>query len=322
MIDATLINAPLHCNVADAHRGHVAVIGNMDGVHLGHQALVKETLTQAASVNAPAAAIVFEPHPRKVFRPDTPPFQLTDLETKRQILGRLGVKTIFVLPFIEGLHNQTPAEFVSVTLAQRLGVKGIVTGSDFQFGAGRAGNADALSRLAQHVGLFAHAVTPVLLSEDEKYSSSGVRAALRDGKIETAAKMLGRPWVIRGPVIEGRRLARTLDFPTANIPLGDYVRPKFGVYAVNATTTDGSYHGVANIGVRPTVDGTQEMLEAHLFDFAGDLYGQTVNIAVRHFIRPEQKFDGLPALKAQIADDAKTAAQWLEENPHDEAWPR
>lgn len=307
---AQLVHAPLHCDIAPALRGHIAVMGNMDGVHRGHQMLVQRTVDLAREAGAPSAAIVFEPHPRRVFQPDGPPFQLTDLTTKQALLGDLGIKTVFALPFIEALYKQTPAQFVTENLHQRLGLSGIVTGTDFQFGKGRSGNAEALAELAASVGMTAHAIEPLVADGDEKLSSSAVRAALREGHVEAANHILGRPWAIRGPVTEGRKLARTLDFPTANIPLGDYLRPRFGVYIISATVNGETFAGVANIGVRPTVDGTHEVLEAHLFDFDRDIYGAQADIQLHHFLREEQKFDGLPALKAQIAEDAEAARAW------------
>ncbi len=302
---AELIRAPLDCDIAEPYRGTVAVIGNLDGVHIGHQALIREAVELAGDKTA--AAITFVPHPRQVFRPDDPPFLLTDEETKADLLGALGIKIVFALPFIEALYKQTPEEFVRLTLGQRLGVSGIITGKDFQFGAGRAGNADSLKELAEDLGITARAITPVIGPSTEKYSSSSVRAALRGGDPVTAATLLGRPWSIRGEVIEGRKLARQLEFPTANIPLGDYVRPQFGVYAVEVTTADGNHHGVANIGVRPTVDGQTEMLEVHVFDFEGDLYGQKLDVALIAFLREERKFDGIDQLKEQIARDSERA---------------
>lgn len=304
-----IIRAPLHCDLEDAYRGAIALIGNLDGVHLGHQELVRQAIKFAGA--APTAAIVFEPHPRRVFQPDTPPFLLTDLETKADLLTALGVSQVFVLPFVEDLFRQTPEIFIKNTLHERLGVVGIVTGSDFQFGAGRAGDANALKALAEDVGMRALAVDPVPTSSGEKYASSTIRQALREGEPEVAATHLGRPFAVNGIVIEGRKLARTLNFPTANMSLADYVRPKFGVYAVRTHFQGHVFDGVANIGVRPTVDGTAELLEVHLFDADQDLYGQSLYVELIHFLRPEQKFDDLEALKTQIAKDAAEARHLL-----------
>lgn len=303
-----ILHPALHCDTAPAHRGHVAAMGNMDGVHLGHQALLAAAKAQAGP--APLAAIVFDPHPRAVFQPDAPPFLLTDLETKAALMGVQGVQTLFVLPFVPDLYQQSPAQFVSTTLKQRLGLVGIVTGQDFQFGAGRAGDAGALKALAEREGMQAHAITPVDAPSGIKYSSSTIRQALRDGDPALAAAHLGRPWTVRGTVVEGRRLARTLDFPTANLSLGDYLHPQYGVYVISAQIDGQTRKGVANIGIRPTVDGTAPMVEAHFFDLDQDLYGQSLEVALHHFLRAEQKFDGLDALKAQISKDAAAARAW------------
>ncbi|WP_370338186.1 bifunctional riboflavin kinase/FAD synthetase [Parvularcula marina] len=312
---AKIIRVPLECALGDAYRGALAVIGNMDGVHRGHQELIRHGVTLAQKADCPAAVVIFDPHPRQVFQPDTPPFLLTGIETKARILGELGVTWLFVLPFIEALYTQTPETFVKHTLGNIMGLKGIVTGTDFKFGAGRSGDVAALARLAGEVGMSADTIEPVLTKEGEKFSSSGIRLALQNGEPEIAAHMLGRPFVIRGKVIEGRKLARTLDFPTANVSLGDYVRPTFGVYVVSAEVDGTSHAGIANIGRRPTVDGETERLEVHLFDFDGDLYGETIDVSLLSFLRPEQKFDGLDELKAQIHKDVAAAKAWHEAHP-------
>lgn len=312
---AEIIRVPLHCPLQETWRGSLAVIGNLDGVHLGHQTLVREGVRLAAAVDAPPAVVVFEPHPRKVFQPQTPPFQLTCTHTKAEILGSLGVERLFVLPFIEALYTQTPETFVKHTLSEIMGLVGMVTGTDFKFGAGRAGDVDALARLAEEAGMQAHAITPVIAEDGEKYSSSGIRHALQEGNPEEAARMLGRPFLVRGEVVPGRKLARSLDFPTANIPLGDYVRPKYGVYAARLIHQGETLPGIVNIGMRPTVDGTKELLEAHVFDQQIDLYGQTVDVELLHFVRPEQKFDGIDALKAQIEKDAVAVRAWHVAHP-------
>lgn len=312
---AELIHAPIHCNVDERLRGTFAAVGNFDGVHLGHQVLLKEAVALAKKAGARPSAIMLDPHPRRVFHPDTPPFQLTDIDSKRDLLGSLGIEVVFALPFVKDLYSQPPEVFVPLTLVERLGVVGIITGADFQFGAHGAGTVAMLSKLSAQVGVAAHTVDPVLASSKQKYSSSSIRDALRDGEPEKAAEFLGRVWAVRGTVVNGRRLARTMAFPTANITLGDYVRPKFGVYVVTADTPHGPLKGVANIGVRPTVDGSDEVLEAHFFDFDNDLYSATIDVRLHHFIRAETKFDGIDALKAQIAKDCVVARAWHEKNP-------
>ncbi|ADM08607.1 riboflavin biosynthesis protein RibF [Parvularcula bermudensis HTCC2503] len=307
MTIAEVLHAPLECDVAAPYRGAVSVIGNLDGVHRGHQALIGRAKERAEAASRPLAVTVFDPHPRRVFSPEGPPFLLTKLETKAEILGSLGVDYVFVLPFNDYLRTQTPETFVRHTLAERLGLHTIITGTDFRFGAGRSGDCTALARHAAASGMQAEAISPVLAPGTEKYSSSGIRAALQAGDPQKAARWLGRPWSILGTVEQGRQLARTLDFPTANISLGPYVRPKFGVYATSTLIDGERVPGVANIGVRPTVDGTAEWLEVHLFDVAADLYGRALDTQFLAFLRPEQKFDGIDALKAQIATDGALA---------------
>ena len=302
----SLVRAPLACPLRDALRGAVAVLGNLDGVHRGHRVLIDAASALAEREGAPLAAVTFEPHPRRAFDPDAPPFLLTTLEQKADLLAEAGCAHVFALPFGPPLAGLSPDAFVWDVLADTLGLRGVVVGNDFRFGAKRAGDAPGLIALAGAVGMTAEAVS--VAGGAQKWSSTTARQALRDGDPQAAASVLGRPFAVRGTVIEGRRLARTMDFPTANLDLGPYVRPAYGVYAVTARLPGGqSAGGVANIGVRPTVDGETERLEAHLFDWSGDLYGAEVEVALQAFIRPERPFDGIDALRAQIASDADAA---------------
>jgi len=285
-------------------------MGNFDGVHRGHRALLGEGAALASELRSPLAAVTFEPHPRRVFNADAPSFILTPLAAKAELLCDGGAKTVFALPFAEQLFKQTPQEFVTGVLHQTLGLKGVVTGADFQFGAGRSGTAETLAEIASGLGLAYRSVTPVGSGQD-KWSSSQARDALRQGDVSAARAVLGYDWFIDGKVAEGRRLARTLGFPTANVILGDVIRPLYGVYAVRAEVDGQSYPGVANIGVRPTVDGKEERLEVHLFDFDGDLYGKTMRTRFIDFLREERPMAGLDALKAQIAEDSAKARQIL-----------
>nr|WP_269815656.1 bifunctional riboflavin kinase/FAD synthetase [Parvularcula mediterranea] len=294
----------------DSLRGRVAVMGNFDGVHKGHRALIDEAKSLADELGAPLAAVTFEPHPRRVFRPDEPPFLLTPLEAKAELLEEAGCADVFALPFTPELHRQTPEEFIRGILFGTLGLKGVATGQDFQFGAGRAGSSETLAEIAGKIGLHYKAIAPVGTGE-EKFSSSQARDALRAGDPVAAAQVLGYDWFVDGEVLKGRELARTLGFPTANIAMADQIRPLYGVYAVEAVVGGKAYPGVANIGVRPTVDGKEERLEVHLFDFSGDLYGQTMRCRFRHFIREERPMNGLDALKAQIAEDSGRARELL-----------
>ncbi|MEO1042283.1 MAG: bifunctional riboflavin kinase/FAD synthetase [Pseudomonadota bacterium] len=306
----TLIHAPLSCDLREEHRGSFAVMGNFDGVHRGHQSLIETAKTTAAALGKPLSAVVFEPHPRRFFKPDEPSFLLSPLDAKTELLARFGVEKVFALPFGEDLRAQTPEDFVRKILHQVLGLTGVATGQDFQFGAGRSGSSETLATIAGTLGMRYQAIAPIGDTK-EKFSSSQARQALREGKIARATEVLGYPWFVDGTIVEGRRLARTLGFPTANVTLGDVLRPLYGVYAVRAEIDGNSYGGVANIGVRPTVDGKEERLEVHLFDFDGDLYGKNVRTSFVGFIREERAMDGLDALKAQIAKDSDSARALL-----------
>lgn len=306
----TLIHAPLSCDVTDEHRGSFAVMGNFDGVHRGHQTLIAEAKTIADREGKRLSAVVFEPHPRRFFKPDEAPFLLTPLNAKAALLERFGVETVFALPFGPDLREQSPETFVRKILHQVLGLSGVATGQDFQFGAGRSGSSETLAKTAEGFGMAYHAIAPIGDS-DEKFSSSQARQALRAGDVARANEVLGYPWFVDGQIGEGRRLARTLGFPTANVTLGDVLRPLYGVYAVQVDVEGQAYGGVANIGVRPTVDGKEERLEVHLFDFDGDLYGKAMRTSFIGFIREERAMDGLDALKAQIAKDSEEARKLL-----------
>ena len=290
----------------------VAAIGNFDGVHLGHQFLIERTRDIAERVGARAGVVVFEPHPRRFFRPETPPFRLTTPAQRDALLRAHGVDAVFELCFDQAMASMSPEAFVKDVLSARLGLKGVVTGAEFRFGAKRAGDAASLVALCAANGLFAEIVTPEVHAGGEgKISSSDVRKALTDGAPDVAAQLLGRPFAIVGDVVEGQRLGRTLGFPTANVRLGDYIEPAKGVYVVRVRHDGREYGGVANFGRRPTVGAPAPLLEAHLFDFDGALYGEAIEVAFLEFIRAEKKFDGLDALKAQIETDCATARRLL-----------
>ncbi len=306
----SLIRAPLACALDDAHRGAVAVMGNFDGVHRGHRTLIDQATVLADRLGKTLAAVTFEPHPRQVFNPDAPPFILTPLQAKAELLQQAGCEKVFALPFQEELYRQRPDEFVNGVLHGVLGLSGIVTGKDFQFGKGREGSSETLAEIAGHLGIHYEAVEPVGTTDD-KFSSSQARAALREGNPKAAREVLGYDWFLDGEVAKGRELARTLGFPTANVVLGDVLRPLYGVYAVRAEVEGKTLPGVANIGVRPTVDGKEERLEVHLFDWDGDLYGKPMRCRFVDFIREERPMAGLDALKAQIALDSARARDML-----------
>ena len=289
-------------------KGGVFALGNFDGVHHGHRAVVDAAVAKARALEIPARVLTFEPHPRIVFHPNQPPFRLTPFPVKEMLLKKLGIDEVIPLSFTDELANLEAQEFVEQILVERFGVQHVVAGHDFVFGHKRGGDMQKLTAwLAQHqIGV---TEIPALGAEGEVFSSTRVRELLLQGEVREAADILGYEWIIAGTVIEGAKRGRTISVPTANIDLGDYQRPKFGVYAVRAGKfgEDMAYRGVANIGVRPTVKGERENLEVHLFDFDQDIYGQDWQFALTRFIRPEKKFDGLDALKAQIAKDIEEA---------------
>lgn len=299
----------LNCDLA----GSVAALGNFDGVHLGHQALLAHAREAAQQLGAPAAAVVFAPHPRAFFRPHDPPFRLQSDMQRRRCLAALGFATVHALPFDAALASLSPQAFVREVLVAQLGLRGVVVGEDFRFGAGRAGGGRDLQRLAGEAGLQALLAPLVHTPGGPKASSSLVRAALREGAMEEARRLLTRPWAIAGSVQQGAQRGRTIDFPTANIPLWDYQPPAFGVYAIEVRLPCGALRpGVANIGVRPTLGGTPEpLLEAHLFDFEGSLYGEELEVALLYFLRAEQRFESFQALRTQISQDAAAARRLL-----------
>jgi riboflavin kinase / FMN adenylyltransferase len=302
-----------YTGLPDTARGAVAALGNFDGVHLGHQAVMAQAADLARTLDAPAAAAVFTPHPRRVFQPESEPFALMNDIQRVRALGQAGAALVHHIPFDRALAAMTPERFVAEVLDEGLGLKGVVTGADFCFGKDRAGNAKVLKALGAARGLTVAIADPVTATAQAgKISSSDVRQALRDGDPERAAALLGRPFAIEGKVAEGDRRGRTLGFPTANVALDAYVRPAFGVYAVRVDLGGAdAVPGVANIGCRPTVDGAEARLEVHLFDVNADLYGRVISCALIAFLRAEQRFDGLETLKAQIAKDCETARRKL-----------
>ncbi len=302
-----------HEALPDDARGAVVALGNFDGVHQGHAAVVGQAVALATELRAPAGAAVFSPHPRRVFAPDTPPFALMNDAQRVRTLGAEGADIVHHIAFNTDLASMSPEAFVHDVLHAGLGLRGVVTGADFCFGKGRAGSAYDLQSLCAERGIVTRIAEAVSANgQTEKISSSAVRNALRDGRPGDAAALLGRPFAIEGDVFTGDQRGRLLGFPTANVALGDYLRPAFGVYATRSRLPGGAVvAGVANLGRRPTVDGVSERLEVHLFDFEADLYGQTIETELVAFIRAEQKFDGLDALKAQIAADSAQARRIL-----------
>jgi riboflavin kinase / FMN adenylyltransferase len=308
-----------HDRVAAGDRGAVVAIGNFDGVHLGHQRVIGEAGAIARGLGAPHAVLTFEPHPRSVFRPQDPPFRLTPFRTKARRIEALGVDLLFTLHFDLDFARRSAEDFVEAVLVQGLGVRHVVVGYDFVFGHQRRGDPVLLAQRGAALGFGVTIIDPVAATAGAIYSSTRIRDHLVAGEPREAATLLGRFWEIDGRVERGDRRGRTIGFPTANIFLDDYLRPAAGVYAVRAAVDEGGsphwHDAVANFGTRPTFGGTDLRLEAHLFDFAGDLYGRHLRVALIDHLRPERKFPGLDALKAQIAEDAKQARQILQSLP-------
>nr|WP_294509132.1 bifunctional riboflavin kinase/FAD synthetase [uncultured Rhodopila sp.] len=291
-------------------RGATVALGNMDGVHLGHQSVIRAA--HAARPDAPLAVLTFDPHPREVFRPDDPPFRLTLAAERADALAALGVDLLYELRFDRDFSLMPAEDFVAKVLHQGVGARHIACGQDFAFGHRRGGDTAFLAARAEALGMGLTLVPPVTDAHGPM-SSTRIRRVLQDGYPERATAELGRPWAIRGEVMHGDKRGRTIGFPTANVPLGRHLEPARGVYAVKVRLADGSFHnGVANIGRRPTVNAdTESRLEVNLFDFDGDLYGQDITVALIAYIRAEVKFAGLDALKAQIARDAAEARRLL-----------
>ncbi|WP_353217495.1 bifunctional riboflavin kinase/FAD synthetase [Sandarakinorhabdus sp.] len=288
-------------------RGGIAALGNFDGFHAGHQAVVGAARDWARKLGRPALVASFDPHPARLFQPDLPPFALSTIAQRAQWLDEFGMDGAVVMPFSRALAAQSAAQFVDEWLFTRLGVAGVVTGGDFTFGKNRSGDVTELARLGLANG-FAARVVDAVQDSAGIISSTRIRAALRAGQPGTAAQMLTRPFTITGTVEHGAKLGRTLGFPTANMVLGDHVRPAYGVYAVRVVLPDGRrVDGVANLGIRPMIEPPLELLETWLMDWSGDLYGQHLAVELIAYLRPEMKLPGLEALKAQIAMDADAA---------------
>ena len=292
-------------------RGGVIALGNFDGFHLGHQAVVGRAVALARDRDAPTLVATFDPHPVRFFRPETPPFRLTSLEQRQRLFAGAGAKAMVVFHFDATLASLTAEAFVAERLVANLGISGVVTGEDFTFGHKRGGNVALLRDLGDRYGFTVETVGAVR-AEGAVVSSSRIRDLLIEGRPTDAARLLTRPFAIEGVVQPGAKLGRQLGFPTANLALGRYLRPRFGVYAVTGRLADGRIlHGVANLGVRPMFEPAEEWLEPYFFDFSEDLYGQTIEVGLIAFLRPEARFADLDALKRQIAQDCDRAAAIL-----------
>ncbi|MCR4378774.1 MAG: bifunctional riboflavin kinase/FAD synthetase [Rhodospirillales bacterium] len=300
---------------ADA-RGCVVAIGNFDGLHKGHQVVIHEAGARARAQGKPWAVMTFEPHPDSLFKPNAAPFRLTTMRTKAHMIESLGVDELLVQHFDLDFAGLTAEAFVDEVIVKGLGASHVVSGYDFQFGKKRQGDCDTLLHMGRARGFGFTAVPKVVDEQGIIYSSTRVREYLQAGDVRGAQHVLGRPFELEGRIEHGDARGRKLGFPTANIHLGDFLRPATGVYAIRAGLDEGLetawIDGVANFGRRPTFHAEDDVvLEAHLFDFAGDLYGKHLRVQLVERLRDERKFDGLDALKAQIAQDCEKAREIL-----------
>jgi riboflavin kinase/FMN adenylyltransferase len=288
-------------------------MGTFDGVHRGHQKVIGLAAEAAKRLGAPLGVITFDPHPRAYFRPDEPAFRLMKPDQQARALESLGVEILYVLPWDPELANMSDREFATRVLHAGLGARHVAVGFDNSFGKDRTGTPETMAEYGRELGFGVSVAAEVTDRDGEKFSSTAVREALRDGHPEEATRILGRPFAIEGPVVRGRQLGRKLGYPTANVLLGDYVAPKYGVYATRTRLPDGrKLPGVANIGVNPTVDGvTAPLLEVWLFDFDEDIYDQVIETDLVAFLRPEAKFAGLDEMSVQVLKDAEEARRIL-----------
>ena len=301
----------LTSGVPENLKGSIVALGNFDGFHFGHQAVVGRAIQRGFHERRPVIVATFDPHPVRYFRPDLPPFRLTTLDQRETLFAHAGADAMLVFEFGEELRSTSAEDFVVELLGKSIGASGVVTGDDFTFGNARSGNIALLKDLGGEIGIESEAVAPVLL-DGTRISSGRIREALESGDTGLATRLMSRDFAIEGIVQGGDRRGRELGYPTANLTLGDYLRPRYGIYAVRVTLEDGSEHpGVANLGVRPTFDPPTELLETHLLDFTGDLYGQKIAVALHAFIRDEKKFDDIEELITHMRGDEAQARHLL-----------
>lgn len=297
-------------------RGGAIALGNFDGVHLGHRKVIDAALVAAREIQKPVGVMVFEPHPQQFFFPDRPFFRLTPFRAKTRLLEKLGLDFLAALPFDASMAERSAESFVEDILVKGLGISHVAVGYDFRFGKGRTGDGDLLLEMGKRLG-FGVTIVEEVKTAEETYSSTRIREHLGNGEPEAAARLLGHWWTVETHIVGGDKRGRTIGFPTINLPLEEHVEPALGVYAVKIEIEDGAhkgtYDGVANVGRRPTFNKSDVLLEAHLFDFEGDLYGAHAAVSFVSYIRPERKFDGLDSLKTQIALDSEEARKRLAE---------
>ncbi len=297
-------------NIQLNDHGCVLTIGNFDGVHLGHQQVIKALVSKAKALNCVAAVLVFEPQPQELFSPETAPARLCRLRDKYNLLAKLGVQRLICVNFTTNFANQSAQHFIEHLLVNKLGIKHLIVGDDFRFGKNRTGNFSMLCQAGDKYG-FDVSDTASYKMADCRISSTAIRQALEQDDLVSVKQMLGREYSIIGRVFHGDKRGRQLGFPTANVLLKRRVSPLSGVFAVMVKTNNGEFKGVANIGARPTINGIRQQLEVHIFDFDKNVYGQCIEVVVKKKLRPVIKFDSLEALTAQIRQDSEQAKQVL-----------
>lgn len=304
-----------HTNdIRPGDRNGALALGNFDGVHIGHQQVIGTAQKAAQDTGVPSGALIFEPHPQQYFFPDRPFFRLTPFRAKTRLLEALGIDFLAALPFDARMAERSAESFVEDILVKGLGISHLVVGYDFRFGKGRAGDGALLEKMGRDLG-FGVTIVEEVKNGGETFSSTRIRERLAEGDPMGAARLLGHWWSVETHIVQGDQRGRTIGFPTINLPLEEHVEPALGVYAVKVEIEDGPhkgfYDGVANIGRRPTFNKSDVLLEAHIFDFEGDLYGAHAAVSFVEFLRPERKFDGLESLKEQIARDSAAARDCL-----------
>ena len=301
-------------NLPDGEKGSVIVLGNFDGFHKGHQTVIGRAAKLAREMKVNLSVLVLEPHPRSYFNPGQDDFRLTSFRTKTHLLENFGVDTLFVLPFDKKLSHQAAQDFVTEILLDGLGVLHVFAGYDYRFGAGRGGSAHVLQQMGD-MEQFGVTIVEKIMEGDHIYSSTNIRDTLRVGDVRRSADRLGHWWHVEGHVLHGDKRGRTINFPTANMSMEGYLKPKLGVYAVRVMIPSGpakgTWDGVANVGKRPTFNKDDLVLESHIFNFDFDIYELPIRVEFVDYIREEQKFDGLDALKKQIQKDCVTAKKIL-----------
>lgn len=300
-------------NLRPEHAGCVLTIGNFDGVHRGHQAVLRQLQLKAKELGLPSCVMVFEPQPLEFFSPSTAPARISRLRDKYHAMASLGIDRLLCVKFDHHFAQLSADDFIKQVLVAKLNVRFLVVGDDFRFGIKRCGDFSLLHQAGEKYG-FQVLSTDTLLHDEQRVSSTLLREALKTGNMTHVERMLGQPYTIHGRVAHGAKLGRTIGFPTANIHLKRLVVPLQGVFAVIVDVDNQKYTAVANIGFRPTVNGTRSQLEVHLFDFNGNLYGKRLQIEVCHKLRDEQKFESFAALQAQITEDARQAREWFAEH--------